>query len=153
MHYTVLYLQRTLISVFKASAKTFVPFTNLKGIWCLQKSDVLHRSCLPAAIENSKEPIWDHRFFFKTKNANKASILFFKSYMLYVHFFLKFSKARWDEKSHVVELRFVLLLFHEHYIVWKKSYLLVVHGLVGHIKSISLARLPRTGRLIFIIYK
>lgn len=80
-------------SVLKAYSNTFLPSTNLKEIWCLQKSDVLYRRFLCAAIKNWEELIGDHTsfiffpFFFQSKNdANKASVLFFKSCRFYVQF-------------------------------------------------------------------
>lgn len=156
IYYTVLCLQRKLISVFKASAKTFVPFTNLKGLDAYKNlmfcTGVVYLQ-LARTQKSWSGTIDFFFFFFQNKECQQSLYFIFQILHVIYAFFLKFSKARWDEKSHVVELRFVLLLFYEHYIVCKKSFLLVVHGRVGHIKSVSLARLPRTGRLIFIMYK
>lgn len=68
---------------FKSLCKTFVPFTNLKGIGCLRKATVLYWRCPPAAVKNAKGLIRDHSF--SKQNANKTGILFFKSYRLYMH--------------------------------------------------------------------
>lgn len=141
------------ISVFKASAKAFVPFSNLKGIDAYKNLMFCTGVVYMQLARTQKSWFGTIGIFFSKQRMPTKPVFYFSNPTRYICIFLKYSKARWDEKSHVVELRFVLLLFYEHYIVWKKSHLLVVHGCVGHIKSVSLARLPRTGRLIFIIYK
>lgn len=51
---------------FKSLCKTFVPFTNLKCIWCLRKAAVLYWRCPPAAVKKCKRTNSGPEFF-KTK--------------------------------------------------------------------------------------
>lgn len=86
---------------FKRFHKTFVEFTNLKAVWCSQKSDFQYWVCSPAAIKNSKELIWDHKVFLKkTPDTNKAVFCFSNptDYACLVLLgFFKFRKTRLDE--------------------------------------------------------
>lgn len=110
---------------FKSFHKTFVEFTNLKVIWYSKKSGFLYWICSPSAIKNSKGLIWDHRGL-KKKNQTSPEqqqnqcFVFQILQIMYVCFFGIFlSSEKLDWVKTIVELRVVLLLFYEHYIVWR----------------------------------
>lgn len=110
---------------FKSFHKTFVEFTNLKVIWYSKKSGFLYWICSPSAIKNSKGLIWDHRGLKKKKQTSPEQqqnqcFVFQILQIMYGSFFGIFlSSEKLDWVKTIVELRVVLLLFYEHYIVWR----------------------------------